>query len=546
MGGCLGENRNPAGLDDIRSRYQKKRKSAFEKPNAAAADYMSDSSRRGVYLFVSIDIMNSTQFKTTNECEWPAIFEDFYKSGRANFCKDTSLDMVFWKAVGDELLFYKQLREMNELLFFLKRVLTAAGSTYKTLVGQHREIENRIYIKPTLFIAEVELNEKANRNYCVRTRGMYCKAPDEKKCGSKPCNYEVSLPNNIMLRYRSSRDFLGAQIDEGLRLCKYAAQKKLTVDPKIIYLIKEYCGQENFDELYSKLHSEIGSNKYKSDFEDQIKLVGYIELKGAWLTYPLIWYCEEWDADAVRYDEKVDYGIFKNYRELINGENQLEEIKKIVCDTNLKSQCESIKNCLEKSDYDNISNKNEAETHVSVVCFHKEHDSLKVYLVQRSSTREYLKNRWEFGCVKLTNDEPVEESAKKQFESKFHVNPEFRKYGPQDRQQLVTVGCYDIYRELKLENDTIIHRGICLMAECKTETNEKPDGEFKECGCYWYEIEDARRKLLSNVAELNIEIAGKSDGERTRMENEDYTSRFIHILDKAREIYEQRNTQSGE
>jgi len=197
-------------------------------------------------LFLSVDIIGSTSYKyirqKSNTEGWLEFFESFFLEFH-NFYFNEQLEerdpslvekLKLWKGLGDEILFYIEVKERKEVINVIK-------SFREAVINYKEEIrEKKLSVKATAWIAEFPLNNK-------------------------------------ILRINGDNDFIGPQIDIGFRLGKYATERKFVISVELALLLTSRDNSEG------KLH-------FFYDERKNLKNVKLPEL------YPIIW-IEMYDKD---------------------------------------------------------------------------------------------------------------------------------------------------------------------------------------------------------------------------------------------------------
>ena len=251
-----------------------------------------------VFMFFSVDLESFTQFKTENK-EWPLITMYFYASIVRNVDK-VFQNAIVWKYIGDEVLFYIEVSEINE-------ILEAPASLHAAMMTTQTEVQAKakstLHLKGALWLASV-------------------KPVNGDKLGEDVSNIYVDLPKEQYTAKNISKDFIGVDIDEGFRMSKNSSQGKLVLDPKIAFLIVKY--------------SNRGLDKRSSDASKNAKIVGYCFMKGIWKerAYPVIWYTCDWnERNMLLYDEHITNEFARNLLYESKEVRPLKHINKIFSST---------------------------------------------------------------------------------------------------------------------------------------------------------------------------------------------------------------------
>lgn len=434
---------------------------------------------KGVYVFASFDLVNSTKIKY-RESNWLNLIKELIEQSSGEW-----FGLKFWKFNGDELLYYAEVTAINQLARILHQIydksLKLKDKLFKSMscdesLGFARDL---VGIKTAVWIAYVSdekdaLNAKLDMDYI---------------------------------------DFAGINMDEGFRMSKCAIQDKIVVDPKIALLIC-LVAEELYDEKYSKRDPDIQYDRQegflrtiddvfakfwidilKSTNENIVKpannelferekdlfkvvannfrIVGYEKCKGVWeeRPYPIIWYSDNWDKsiESVKYDEIYNDKIVT--KELINTYyhdyeqaylDTLKILKKIY--DNVSAFSYVIKKILLECDFkiyskDVLDKQYYALTYLyyTIVCINKKSGGVLAFL--RSPYRGHLPGVWDFEQQKnaYTVDNTftvtqIEDRFKKNYGIKVKVVCD------EHRNTVVPMDIHPIYRRGK------IHTGILCFA----------------------------------------------------------------------------------
>jgi len=234
---------------------------------------------RKVFLFFSVDLVNSTLFKAENP-NWVPVVRDFYEMVRKHVVeRDFGSIIQVWKYSGDEVLFYSHVENVESIIKAPSHLHEAMQMALSELYDIHKEARNFLYMKGAVWMAI------ASENNILREFGRSgVVTNDSGENILMPQNIYFELPNCGKL------DFVGTEIDEGFRMCGNAVRGKVVIDPKIAYMLA------NNRDLWKEL--------VKNEVEETVRIVGYDRLKGIWKgrMYPVIWYTKNWNKSFL-YDE---------------------------------------------------------------------------------------------------------------------------------------------------------------------------------------------------------------------------------------------------
>lgn len=341
----------------------------------------SIESKKGIYIFISFDLVNSTLFKSRHMKKWPKFISSFYETVMSQFAvgrfRESSRNVAddemqrtggfhLWKLIGDEVLLYHKVVSKEEL--------------YKTIL--------HINDKRTKLIEEsinryAELNPQENKEECRHLFYQYfevkttvwigsCAGAAEKVSADYPnLVYDSMTYSNEDTDSNSQLDFLGPDIDEGFRLCAYAEKRQMIVSPKLVYLLL-LAYENNVDNI----------NVFNLNF----RIVNYVAMKGVWENrlYPIIMFCQ---CDL---DKKTALDQWKNiYVDIVRKEEMLSMLEVF------REQEKSLK---ELTPYTNglWKKKPKFEFHISCLCYDKKQN--KFWNANHPS------HGWSFGCTQITQN----------------------------------------------------------------------------------------------------------------------------------------------
>ncbi|EOC99333.1 hypothetical protein [Caldisalinibacter kiritimatiensis] len=375
-----------------------------------------------VFIFTSIDLVNSTIFKQNND-KWVDIFSDFYGILKTEFPKEKN-NINVWKNIGDEVLFYEEIYEIKDLLRVPSDIFKLMEKCQNIFYQRNSIAKNNLYFKATIWGAAVK------------------------------SEYDTSEKNkdieNVMLGFEENlTDFIGMDIDEGFRLSEYTSQNKLVIDSKIAYLMNKYK-----DEVYHLCDYVV---------EDRIRIVGYRKLKGIWNNrlYPIIWYHKNWSnpQSMYLYDEHEMSDIVRELKEKEYKTQPVEKINKIFdeigCKDKVKAMEDIIKSAKKENKFFPLKDEHLVELHFAVVCIDISTD--KALIVKRQD-RELLDQKWEFGCAKATKIKSIEESVIDEYYNDFNIKISLIK--DEDRQQDIQPKPIAVYN---IPKSPYLHKGVIFL-----------------------------------------------------------------------------------
>jgi len=249
-------------------------------------------------LFVSFDLENSTLFKSRAGSAWPAVITFFYNA-MATMVKKEVPDIKTWKHLGDEIVFYLDIKNIEDVYDIPDKVFAVQKNALGKICEKHPEAI-MLDVKCTLWLAGV----------------IHAKLGDEEYINDKHICKEDQVHRNICIPIFSSNgmteDFLGIDMDTGFRIAKYSNKQKITLSAEYAYLLYHLPKPANMDKI-----------------DDKLKIVAYKELRGIWngKMYPIVWYYPDWDniESSFDYDEYITNDIVKNISER-KGIQHLEKV----------------------------------------------------------------------------------------------------------------------------------------------------------------------------------------------------------------------------
>lgn len=331
-------------------------------PSSYRGLYENDENQ--LFIFLSIDICNSTQLKSKKNIKWFNVNKILYDY---DFSK-----MTFWKLNGDEVLYYEQFSNIGNLLDIIH-------GAYNHLKDMEHEINNKIIcsenikLQGTIWLARTDTSSAEDLN-------------------------NIRLKNDVMTEY------IGLSIDEGFRLTKKASKSKIIIDPKIIYLLNLAHDAANniIESPLKEMASKIKNIMY-IDFFKNTYFIGYTKLKGIWSnrSYPVFWYFCDNDND-LDYDEQLDQVHIRDRMRCCYDDEGIKtpNLAGIFNEVNVSEEFSKIMSLAVQS---NGKRSIESFARLYYTCLCVNPNTNHVLIVQRSIARHHLKNVWEFGVCKHTS-----------------------------------------------------------------------------------------------------------------------------------------------
>ncbi len=299
--------RQESQYKDIDERLKEKRRNSRES---------STFSKKGeFYFFISLDLVNSTEFKNIyslkNSLIWIQVIKEFFEISKNQFrvgAPSEQRKFSLWKTLGDEVLIYAPVYSLDDL----KQKFLEADKHIKEIQDEVSNFKNDflniLSVKGSAWIAKVySMNLGKKLKVEVDSEGQVKESVVNIKTFLKENLGELFfegmhrfLPNPrysrifqellFDLKTKLDPDFLGPDIDIGFRGAQYSWSRRLQVSLDLAYLL----------------------SSYDNDLLKTFKILQYKELKGVWnrKPYPIIWYDPVWGEenwDIIDYKKSFDY-----------------------------------------------------------------------------------------------------------------------------------------------------------------------------------------------------------------------------------------------
>lgn len=355
----------------------------------------------GLYFFLSLDLVNSTEYKAKNG-DWKHLIRMFYDQA-ADYWQNHqgSFQPHVWKYAGDEVLFYGKVRSVSELEAAVEASYRALKTVCKTVQTwtEHRSTTT-LYVKGTCWCAFAEYQKPSAESAAREERGH-----------ARNIVFQSPLGRTYAL------DFLGPEIDAGFRISSGSIKHALVVSAELADLLRR--------------RGQGQRSKY-------LRIVDYRELKGVWegRHYPIVWYRTDWSQSALdedyAYDDPFKYGILERayqstpdsadrLRSILDqvGVNWLEELHLPIAPEDAQTE--------QDEDAEAMLASNMLEVHAVAVCFDPEG---RVLVARRPSTKEVLPGHWELGCAKLRPGDDFARAIKRDYHADFHLDVDLEPFWP--------------------------------------------------------------------------------------------------------------------
>ncbi len=218
---------------------------------------LGEHSNEMISLFLSFDIVNSTQYKSMDKEHWSVAVSKIIRRIISNFSNNPSGGYDFWKTLGDEIIYTRKIGTVQDLLDALEEI-------YGTLILLNQKIA-----QGELFggIAQEMLSVKAATWLADLSSSQAC-------------------TNNVLTYYqindkRRQADYIGPDIDTGFRTAHFSMSNRMVISFDIACLLMQY---------QDVLQEQGGLVKF--DFSKRVHLLTCKALKGVWdgQPYPILLY----------------------------------------------------------------------------------------------------------------------------------------------------------------------------------------------------------------------------------------------------------------
>lgn len=360
-----------------------------------------------VVLFFSYDIVNSTGFKATIN-QWPMILSHIFKTVKC-YVEQAIPSAEVWRILGDEIIFVTYVSELEDLFIYIDNIFLVLQSICKeirseTLFNRYPDIapyahqlRSILGLKSACWIARIIEQTEGNDTTCE---------------------------DNILTKYELSdnrciTEFLGNDVDEGFRLSKMVAQRRMVLSFVLAYLLSE-----------------------RTEYLNRLSIISYECLKGIWQNrpYPIIWYhdpkyCENIKFDdSFYYDEARDEKLSRKY--FLNRVPHSEDpfpipsiemytdirraLLKICEDQILENKISGIKELLKSSEQPEkyMCLADTFDLDCVAVCFTQ--DS-KVLLARHAQGKRNHSGKWYFGGHKILKDDKILLQLPKYYRREFGI-----------------------------------------------------------------------------------------------------------------------------
>jgi len=389
----------------------------------------------GVYFFLSLDLVNSTKFKTAQRDRWLPMLGSFYDEAVqevfASFAgpKSSSLwegafdgvQPTLWKYAGDEVLFYLRLESKRQAVLCVPAAFEALAATRSAV---ETNSGGELSVKGTCWSAVVDYVHRAN----LRVKGAQTAA------------LNVMLMTDLS-DGSSVFDFLGPDIDAGFRTTASSVRGVLVVGPDLAWFMSKH-----------------GAPK---DVLDNLRLVEIKELKGVWngRYYPIVYYANWARADSeFEYDDPFRYPLLANALNLSHPQTA-KLLDRAITATDRKGviagwgpRLGQIRHKQANEDVAVVDPEPRVTIHCAAICFNSRG---QVMLAKRHPGKRILPDTWEYGCAQLRPGDTLKSAVIRDYEEDFCIKVDFSKW-----EEPVPIATYAIGA---VPNQV---SGIIVVAEC--------------------------------------------------------------------------------
>ena len=257
---------------------------------SAPTNDLSQLDEGGIFLFLSIDMVNSTEFKN-HEPLWPFVIHKFYVCVVEDV-KKVCPHWNVWKYIGDEVVFWRHVQRTDnlaQLIHDTHAALLRIMEKLDQIEGKnHIHTRNLISAKATVWTAAADFVPSpmigGHRDQAVTHPNKIIRE-----------DHIIGLDGGQQAHETVLFDFIGPEIDIGFRISKFAHRGVLLLSCGLAYLLLQQ----------SRTTDQVGKH---------LKIVSYEQLKGVWggRRYPIIWYTDNWNTieEKFYYDEVLENPLF--------------------------------------------------------------------------------------------------------------------------------------------------------------------------------------------------------------------------------------------
>lgn len=416
--------------------FEKIAKDVVRTESEERLDLQAKENLSGIYVFISIDLVNSTIFKTRYTQYWPLVIRSFYNivtsalgveeayrskeaigyiGTKEKFDSEKMKTKGFkvWKLVGDEVLLCHKIVSVSEVLNTVRIMHYITCNIMKLFVKKGKD-----FFKDDSKSFE-EFSRIAQRHLSAKTT-IWCA-----KCGEEitlDCPNMLYDSSNYMDSEGTYLDFLGPDIDAGFRLCRYAEKNKVIISPNLVSLLSTQMEKKEETELCGEIRSCF-------------RIVSYVELEDVWekRLYPVFLYCPQENGnmnnnnwkELFEYDEvktsKLSKYIFEVDDFYNSKEYSYEKLDRIYRDLGRADEINSLKETFRNQTEQLLQVKNiierpehRFEFHIACACYNKE--KKKIWI------ERHPVHGLSFGCIRIDMNHNYKEKVRQFYREKHRIN----------------------------------------------------------------------------------------------------------------------------
>lgn len=398
-------------------------------------------------LFISFDIVNSTQYKVHNEDSWVVTITKIFAQLKEQMGYLIS-DALLWRVIGDEIIFIVKITSMEIL-----------GKYVDTVFGIIQKLN-----------LDIENMTSGKKFYDVETgvQGALWIAPitDETRVEK----LDTPIHGNVFMKYTNEGnnqistvyEFMGNDIDTGFRIKKYTQKGRLVISFELAYLLSQDT------QCNSCLH-----------------IIAYKRLKGVWENklYPIIWYHNDKTSqtgkfeDSFKFDEASENELVYEYYENKQGKNiaidkkmfgnTFQTLSQINNERRYQKKIEAIIEIMSNNSITKISIESPGtiKLQLSAICFNDSENA--IFIIKRNKSVEVNAGKWEFGHIsakgKMRNQECIESGYLEKYGLIIKVIMEEGRNDNQPRPLFL----------YQYEKAGDFNRGITVLAKVDNKKNQK-------------------------------------------------------------------------
>ncbi|MFI3173564.1 MAG: hypothetical protein R3Y58_14515, partial [Eubacteriales bacterium] len=290
-------------------------------------------------LFISFDLVNSTLYKSTHPGTWVSGISDIIEHIIHRFTEKSNDGYHFWKVLGDEVVFTKNipyLYELNDILQYVYNEVVHTNTLIKHMLIGDEETAKLLSIKSTVWVAGISSTRLHADNFYT----------------------EYTINDNQL-----QSEYLGTDIDAGFRLSHFTSSNRVAISFELAaFFIKDPLLRKNIENVH---------------------FVGYRLLKGIWNgnAYPIFMY--HGDSKVTFTDSIVNHlnsqtAILEEYLNHLPQrkteepfDTYEEQLLSTLCSNDSrKNKVENLVNIIRnQSEFSLSTNSTHMRVHYSVLCY---------------------------------------------------------------------------------------------------------------------------------------------------------------------------------